>query len=345
MMKRVFLHFPYYRPGGSSMSAFCEGLRDTLRGRGFRVTMVAIDCDDDDAITLPSNLRSRVGRLNAFLLQRRLRQSCRHLEHDTFAILNVSQEFIAPFNLDRSLVVVHDAIQTDHPRSRVMRLLMARAWRLCRRARAVISVSRTTSERIAALGIESHVVLNHFDVDAFRAAYESHPVSPRMGTIWIGTAAPHKRFARFAQLAATFPGDSFTAVVPAFQRPMIEAAVRSPNLTVQSDLGDADFHELMLNSALFVSTSIAEGYGRPAMEALMLGCRCILTDIPVYREIYDGLADFFTDDDAACAATYARVRTLSPLPTPDYVRLAERQGVLGDYVALLNAEFFPEPVR
>lgn len=43
---------------------------------------------------------------------------------------------------------------------------------------------------------------------------------------------------------------------------------------------------------LVVSTSLYEGFGIPLLEGLYNGCRIVCSDIPVYRELYDGHASF-----------------------------------------------------
>lgn len=45
---------------------------------------------------------------------------------------------------------------------------------------------------------------------------------------------------------------------------------------------------LYRESAVLVQPSVYEGFGIPPLEALSLGTRAIISDIPVFREVYDG---------------------------------------------------------
>ncbi len=48
----------------------------------------------------------------------------------------------------------------------------------------------------------------------------------------------------------------------------------------------------------FILPSLYEGFGMPPLEAAGAGCRRLyLSDIPVFREIYDGCAKFFNPND------------------------------------------------
>lgn len=50
---------------------------------------------------------------------------------------------------------------------------------------------------------------------------------------------------------------------------------------------------LYRNANLFVFPSFYEGFGLPPLEAISLGCPVILSDIPVFREIFDDSALYF----------------------------------------------------
>ena len=55
---------------------------------------------------------------------------------------------------------------------------------------------------------------------------------------------------------------------------------------------DDELSALYENAALFVYPSLYEGYGIPPLEAMSLGCPVILSDIPVFREIFGDAAHY-----------------------------------------------------
>jgi glycosyltransferase involved in cell wall biosynthesis len=58
--------------------------------------------------------------------------------------------------------------------------------------------------------------------------------------------------------------------------------------------------ELLAQSALLVQPSLYEGFGMPPLEAMTMGTRALVSDIPVFREIYAGFpVVFFKAGDAA----------------------------------------------
>jgi glycosyltransferase involved in cell wall biosynthesis len=58
------------------------------------------------------------------------------------------------------------------------------------------------------------------------------------------------------------------------------------NVTWLSNACDTSVSMLILNCAVFISTSINEGFGLPAVESRLQDCNLVLSDIPVYREIH-----------------------------------------------------------
>jgi glycosyltransferase involved in cell wall biosynthesis len=90
----------------------------------------------------------------------------------------------------------------------------------------------------------------------------------------------------------------------------------------QEDATDDRLSYLYRSSAVLVSTSMAEGFGLPSLEAMAAGCPVILSDIPVYREVAGSAARYFAVDDANGLAAQ-----LSELL--DHAELREELGGLG----------------
>lgn len=65
---------------------------------------------------------------------------------------------------------------------------------------------------------------------------------------------------------------------------------KMPNIVLVGYAKDAEARALMKYCRAFIFPSTYEGFGIPPMEALCMGARIILGDIPVLHEIYDGAA-------------------------------------------------------
>lgn len=58
-------------------------------------------------------------------------------------------------------------------------------------------------------------------------------------------------------------------------------------------VSDQELADLYRKAARYISTSTAEGFGYPVVEALQHRTLCICSDIPVYRELYSNFVTFF----------------------------------------------------
>jgi glycosyltransferase involved in cell wall biosynthesis len=67
-------------------------------------------------------------------------------------------------------------------------------------------------------------------------------------------------------------------------------------------LTDAEVAERLSSRPIFVSTARYEPFGLAVLEAAQAGCALVLSDIPTFRELWDGAAVFVApDDDMAIA--------------------------------------------
>lgn len=79
-------------------------------------------------------------------------------------------------------------------------------------------------------------------------------------------------------------------------------------------ISDDQLRNLYRSARILVQPSQYEGFGMPPLEALSLGTNVVLSDIPVFREIYDGFpVTFFKCGDAEdLARKIAEVWTMPP---------------------------------
>ena len=72
-------------------------------------------------------------------------------------------------------------------------------------------------------------------------------------------------------------------------------------------LGEGDVARRLAERPVFVSAALYEPFGLAVLEAAQAGCALVLSDIPTFRELWDGAAEFVpAADDRAIAAAIER---------------------------------------
>lgn len=69
------------------------------------------------------------------------------------------------------------------------------------------------------------------------------------------------------------------------------------NICFLGRISDDELKKEYLNARLFILPSLYEGFGIPPLEALSFGCPVLLSDIPVFREIYGNTVSYFNPTD------------------------------------------------
>ncbi|MBI5264708.1 MAG: glycosyltransferase family 4 protein [Bradyrhizobium sp.] len=74
---------------------------------------------------------------------------------------------------------------------------------------------------------------------------------------------------------------------------------RREGIELLGELPRAELHGLMRRAAIFTSPALYEPFGLSVLEAAAAGCALVLSDIPSFRELWDGAALFVSPEDAA----------------------------------------------
>jgi glycosyltransferase involved in cell wall biosynthesis len=95
-----------------------------------------------------------------------------------------------------------------------------------------------------------------------------------------------------------------------------EQTLKQNNIIVLSNLSEAALADMYRRAAIVASLSFYEGFGIPLLEGLYYGCKILCSDIPVYRELYGGVATFCSlhQPEAITDALAECVKTAAPLP-------------------------------
>ena len=131
------------------------------------------------------------------------------------------------------------------------------------------------------------------------AVAQREPLVITAGRLWdegkgardLANAAPLIPGARIVAVgAAEHPagGDSFPT--------------RAPGVVWQQKQPAAELRRCFGRAAVYAATSRYEPFGLAPLEAALAGCALVMSDIPTFRELWDGCADFYPAGDAEALA-------------------------------------------
>lgn len=180
----------------------------------------------------------------------------------------------------------------------------ARAWRnykalvqqAMRRADSVVAVSAFLAGEVRMLyGIDRAVGVIHNGWAA--PVRTSPPAKTRMtllaGRVWDAA----KNFDVAAQAAHGWdPGEVLLAGEHRHPESHTTAAVPPP-LTSVGFLARCELEALLDRATIYLSPARHDPFGLLPLQAALRGCALLLSDLPSYRELWDGAACFFNSDD------------------------------------------------
>jgi glycosyltransferase involved in cell wall biosynthesis len=202
---------------------------------------------------------------------------------------------------------IHDIIFPDMPGlvpapGLALRMFFYR--RAARLSRKIFTVSFFSKSRIEFhLGRSKPVVVTYSAPQPSLLRPPPSPYRKNNSVIFIGNIKKHKGLGclleAFKELRREHPPgrgdfphrlvivgerDSFRTRDSALGRALSGAEDSGIEFTGRVD--DETLRELLGNAALLVQPSLYEGFGLPPLEAMITGTRALVSDIPVFREIY-----------------------------------------------------------
>jgi glycosyltransferase involved in cell wall biosynthesis len=223
--------------------------------------------------------------------------------HTVFHPTWYHQPMIARWGHLPMVVTIHDLIPEAWPAVTTKSQLAYRKQALTL-ARAVLCVSRATRDKLAEhypWAVEKAIVAQP-GLSPLPAAQDVE-VSHGSYLLHIGKRGAYKDFATVIRsLSHANPELKVVAAgggpLRAWEQQLLEHLGVSSRLIVEPNVSDQRLADLLAGSLGLVSASREEGFGLPALEALAAGKPVILSDIPVYRELYSRWATFFPPGNA-----------------------------------------------
>ena len=231
-------------------------------------------------------------------------------------IINACDAFYSPyFNIPCGIKIpvyttIHDIIFPDMPElvsktGLAMRMFFYR--RAYKKSQKIFTVSEFSKSRIEHhLGNTKPVIVTHESIqDEFLAYRQKIPVLQKKNTIiFIGNIKKHKGLNCLldAFLLAKKEGLSYKLIIIGAKENFRSSdtailqkieAIGSDSVSIAGFISDEHLMEYLSEASLLVQPSLYEGFGRPPLEAMSLGTLALVSDIPVFREIYDGFPVVF----------------------------------------------------
>jgi len=214
-------------------------------------------------------------------------------------------------------VTIHDIIFLDMPGITSKAGLAARRFfyrRAAGRSNAVFTVSCFSKERIRErLGRRLNVIVTYSAIQERILNFCISGAVKQNTVIFIGNIKKHKGLAvlldAFCRLAEEDAAGDFRLVIAGSKdnfRTKDKTALRQLRGAAGGRISFTGFIDggalcrLIAGAALLVQPSLYEGFCLPPLEAMVLGTKALISDIPVLREIYgDYPVTFFRAGDSA----------------------------------------------
>ena len=236
--------------------------------------------------------------------------------------INLSTLYYTPFfNIPKGIIIpvyttIHDIIFKDMPGLTSKIGLAVRMWfyrKAYKKSLVIFTVSSFSKSRIEYhLGIKKPVIVTYNAVQPFFLSYRknSHNVQKTETIVFIGNIKKHKGLDCLLEafLSAKKEGLPHKLLLIGAKENLRSSdgfilrkieSIKNNDIIYSGFIPDDELLKRLSEAALLVQPSLYEGFGMPPLEALVLGTRVIISDIPVFREIYDGFpVIFFRPGDA-----------------------------------------------
>jgi len=230
--------------------------------------------------------------------------------------INLSTLFFSPFfNVPDGIIIpvfstIHDIIFPDMPELTSRFGLTIRMWfyrRAYKKSLEIFTVSNFSKSRIEYhLGTKRPVIVTYSAIQPFIIAYRENnsDIQKTETIVFIGNIKKHKGLDCLldAFILAKNEGlphkliiigkkDNFRSSDDSILKKI--ESIGSSEVIFSGFISDDELLKYLSEAALLVQPSLYEGFGLPPLEALVLGTQALISDIPVFQEIYDGFPVVF----------------------------------------------------
>jgi glycosyltransferase involved in cell wall biosynthesis len=220
--------------------------------------------------------------------------------------LLLNLENTAPAGYKNQIVTIHDLSIFENQNWFSKKYLLIHKFilkRIVKNSRNILTVSKFSKNEI----------LNHFKINSdkvqivYNGVSEFEECQKRMNfeekeyILVVGSLDKRKNISSVIEAFKLLNNKELKLVIVGAQnKDVFNSAINdfeSENVLFLTDITDSELCSLYKNAVCYINVSLYEGFGLPVLEAMNLNCPVILSDIQVFRELYDGLAIFVNPND------------------------------------------------
>jgi glycosyltransferase involved in cell wall biosynthesis len=221
-----------------------------------------------------------------------------HLFHS-----NILARFATPFNIPL-VSSLHSMYSLDAFQKNKLSLFLERLS--VKRMHSLIAVSQfVLDDYLKYVNFKGRKFVHYnFLPDDFFNVYNSGILSRELKCLAIGNLKEAKNYKYLLEIFNQLKDKNITLDIigDGPQKKELEKFINEEKLKVKILGKIENIQPLFKNYNLFIQASTHEGFGLSVIEAMASGVPVLLSDIPVFREITNGLAHFFQIDNAEKAA-------------------------------------------
>lgn len=169
----------------------------------------------------------------------------------------------------------------------------------------VVSDLSGSSLRSVVVPLGSELMLTHKDVEDASTTRLLDELKDQPWVLMVGTLEPRKAYSEVLDAfdILWMNEDSPALVIvgkPGWKVDRLKARILTHPLHGRklywlASATDSDLDAIYRDATGVLAASFAEGYGLPLAEAMLYGCSVLARDIPVFREVTKGKAEYFSD--------------------------------------------------